>query len=107
MMRLFLWFLGPVLVLLAALPAEARPRDDALAGAFRCAVIGDARAWLDCYYGAAQPVRAGLGLAPATAAQVKLALAPPAGGGCGDFLTLYVAGPPGPGSGRRQALAVV
>jgi hypothetical protein len=80
MMRLCLWFLGPVLLLLAALPAEARPRDDALAGAFRCAVIGDARAWLDCYYGAAQPVRAGLGLAPATAAQVKLALAPPAGG---------------------------
>jgi len=79
-MRLFLWFLGPVLMLLAALPAEARPRDDALAGAFRCAVIGDARAWLDCYYGAAQPVRAGLGLAPALAAQVKLALAPPAGG---------------------------
>ena len=79
-MRLFLWFLSPVLLLLAALPAAARPRDDALAGAFRCAVIGDARAWLDCYYGAAQPVRAGLGLAPATAAQVKLALAPPAGG---------------------------
>jgi hypothetical protein len=76
-MRLW-WF--PVLLLLAALPAEARPRDDALAGAFRCAVIGDARAWLDCYYGAAQPVRAGLGLAPATAAQVKLALAPIAGG---------------------------
>lgn len=79
-MRLFLWFLGSVLLLLAGLPAAARPRDDALAGAFHCAVIGDARAWLDCYYGAAQPVRAGLGLAPATAAQVKLALAPPAGG---------------------------
>ena len=80
-MRLFLWFLSPVLLLLAVLlPAEARPRDDALAGAFRCAVIGDARAWLDCYYGAAQPVRAGLGLAPAMAAQIKLANAPPAGG---------------------------
>ena len=79
-MRLFLWFSSPVLLLLAALPAEARPRDDALAGAFRCSVIGDARQWLDCYYGAAQPVRAGLGLAPATAAQVKLASAPPAGG---------------------------
>jgi hypothetical protein len=80
MMRLFLRFLGLGFLLLAALPAEARPRDDALAGAFRCAVIGDARAWLDCYYGAAQPVRAGLGLAPAMAAQIKLALAPPAGG---------------------------
>ncbi|HSS14014.1 MAG TPA: hypothetical protein VLL04_08980 [Rhizomicrobium sp.] len=80
MMRLFLWFLSPVFLLLAALPAGARPRDDALAGAFRCAVIGEARQWLDCYYGAAQPVRAGLGLAPAMAAQVKLASAPPAGG---------------------------
>jgi|GEM_PF-317325 len=79
-MRLVFWFLSPVLMLLAALPAQARPRDDALAGAFRCAVIGDARAWLDCYYGAAQPVRAGLGLAPALAAQVKLAASPPAGG---------------------------
>jgi hypothetical protein len=80
MMRLFFWFLGPVLMLLAALPAQARPRDDALAGAFRCAVIGEARQWLDCYYGAAQPVRAGLRLAPAMAAQVSLASAPPAGG---------------------------
>jgi hypothetical protein len=77
-MRSF-WWLGAAALLVAA-PAAARPRDDALAGAFRCAVIGEARQWLDCYYGAAQPVRAGLGLAPALAAQVKLASAPPAGG---------------------------
>jgi hypothetical protein len=77
-MRSF-WWLGGAALLLAA-PAAARPRDDALAGAFRCAVIGEARAWLDCYYGAAQPVRAGLGLAPALAAQVRLASTPPAGG---------------------------
>lgn len=77
-MRSFWWLLGPVLLLAA--PAAARPRDDALAGAFRCAVIGEARQWLDCYYGAAQPVRAGLGLAPAMAAQIRLANAPPAGG---------------------------
>jgi hypothetical protein len=74
----FWWFAA--LLLLVTLPATARPRDDALAGAFRCAVIGDARQWLDCYYGAAQPVRAGLGLAPALAAQIKLAGAPPGGG---------------------------
>ncbi len=69
-----------VLLVAATLPAAARPRDDALAGAFRCAVIGDARQWLDCYYGAAQPVRSGLKLPPATAAQMRLAAAPPAGG---------------------------
>jgi len=67
-------------VLLAAQPAASRPRDDALAGAFRCSVIADSRQWLDCYYGAAQPVRAALNLAPALAAQVRLVSAPPAGG---------------------------
>ena len=74
-----LWWIVPF-VLLAAQPAASRPRDDALAGAFRCSVIADSRQWLDCYYGAAQPVRVALGLAPALAAQVRLANAPPAGG---------------------------
>jgi hypothetical protein len=73
------WWILPVL-LLASLPAAARPRDDALAGAFRCAGIADSRQWLDCYYGAAQPVRAALKLAPALAAQVQLAQSPPGGG---------------------------
>ena len=77
-MRTLLWL--PVLLLAASLPAQARPRDDALAGAFRCAVIGEAHQWLDCYYGAAQPVRAGLGLVSAPASQLRLAAAPPAGG---------------------------
>ena len=40
-------------------------RDEALARASRCYVIADDRNWLDCFYGAAQPVRAQLGLAPA------------------------------------------
>lgn len=78
-MRHIWWLLVPAILSLAA-PAEARPRDDALASGFRCAVIADSRAWLDCYYGAAQPVRAALGLAPALAAQVKLAASPPSGG---------------------------
>jgi hypothetical protein len=78
-MQRFFWLLSGA-CLLAILPAEARPRDDALSGAFRCAVIADSRQWLDCYYGAAQPARAALGLAPALPAQVKLASAPPAGG---------------------------
>jgi len=78
-MRHFWWLLGPAILCLAA-PAQARARDDALSGAFRCAVIGDSRAWLDCYYGAAQPLRAALGLTPALGPQLKLAAAPPAGG---------------------------
>lgn len=84
-MHSFWWLAGAALLLAA--PAAARPRDDALAGAFRCAVIGEARQWLDCYYGAAQPVRAGLGLAPALAAQMRLANAPPAGGTATEVAT--------------------
>jgi hypothetical protein len=74
-----IWLLVPAILGVAA-SAQARPRDDALSGAIRCGVIVDSRQWLDCFYGAAQPVRAGLGLAPALAAQVQLAAAPPAGG---------------------------
>jgi len=76
-MRHFWWL--PILLVLA-MPAQARPRDDVLSGAFRCAVIADSRMWLDCYYGAAQPARTALSMPPALAAQVKLAAAPPAGG---------------------------
>jgi hypothetical protein len=77
-MRRF-WWIVPF-VLLAAQPAAARPRDEAIATAFRCSVIADSRQWLDCYYGAAQPVRIALGLAPALAAQARLAASPPGGG---------------------------
>ncbi len=42
-------------------------------------MIGDDRQWLDCYYGAAQPARAELGLKPVTDAQVKLFTNPPVG----------------------------
>jgi len=59
-------------------PAAARPRDEVMSGAFRCGVIGDERTWLDCYYGAAQPVRAPLGLPPAPARQTSLISTPPA-----------------------------
>jgi len=71
-----------ILLLGAILPgvAQARTHDDVMAGAFRCAVTANGRQWLDCYYGAAQPLRGQLGLVPAPAAQVGLAAAPPAGG---------------------------
>jgi hypothetical protein len=57
--------------------AQARPRDDAMARAYHCAGQPATRVWLDCYYGAAQPVRAALGMPPAPAAQVQLSDAPP------------------------------
>lgn len=63
----------------SALPAAARPRDEAMSGAFRCAAIGDLRAWLDCFYGAAQPVRAALAMPPAPQAQLALVAKPPTG----------------------------
>jgi hypothetical protein len=71
--------LAAIFCMVASHAAQARPRDDVMAGAFHCSSIGDSRQWLDCYYGAAQPVRAALGLAPAPAAQTRLAAAPPAG----------------------------
>ena len=52
--------------------AEASPRDDMLAGISRCAAIGDDRTYLDCVYGAAQPMRAELGLPPAPQSQIRL-----------------------------------
>jgi plasmid stabilization system protein ParE len=76
----YVWWLLVFAVAAMVAPAQARPRDDALAGAFRCAAIADSRIWLDCYYGAAQPVRAALGLSPALSTQLKLAASPPAGG---------------------------
>jgi hypothetical protein len=56
--------------------ASADPRQDVLNAAARCNAIADYRSWLDCYYGAAQPLRSMLGLQPAPTAQVKLV--PPA-----------------------------
>jgi hypothetical protein len=67
--------------------ASARPRDDVLAGAFRCAAIADTRTWLDCFYGAAQPARVALGLSPVLAGQAQLASAPTSGGMARDVAT--------------------
>lgn len=52
--------------------AQAAPRDEVVAGMMRCAVITDDRQWLDCYYGAAQPMRAHLGLSPAPEFQQQI-----------------------------------
>lgn len=61
--------LAPVLLPHAAL---ADSRDEVVAGMMRCAVITDDRQWLDCYYGAAQPMRSRLGLTPAPQSQQQI-----------------------------------
>src|ERR1700744_5629704 len=56
-----------------AMPAMADPtRDDVMTNLQRCAGFTDNRTWLNCYYGAAQPMRAQLGLSPAPDSQVSL-----------------------------------
>ena len=45
--------------------AFADARDDVLARLAHCYAVQDSRAWLDCYYAAAQPQRSALGLQPA------------------------------------------
>lgn len=60
--------------------ALADAREDVIAGLTRCAALADDRQWLDCYYGAAQPLRAELGLSPAPQAQIKLLESQPRAG---------------------------
>jgi hypothetical protein len=74
-MRGTLVLLGLVLFSPIALADPAR--DEVMSGAARCAGLTDNRAWLDCFYGSAQPMRALLGLPPAPLTQVKLV--PPPG----------------------------
>ena len=52
--------------------AFADAREDVVRDMTRCAAYTDDRQWLDCYYGAAQPMRAWLGLPPAPQSQLKL-----------------------------------
>lgn len=61
-----------VLSVACTAPALAGPREDSLAGISRCASLPDDRTFLDCVYGAMQPVRGELGLPPALPAQQRL-----------------------------------
>ena len=70
--------LGAALLGVSASPAIADPRQDTLAGISRCAGLPDDRTFLDCVYGAAQPLRTELGLPPAPGFQTQLV--PPAPG---------------------------
>lgn len=72
--------LAIALLLLLCGAAMARPRDDVMIDVYRCADYDSSRTWLDCYYGAAQPQRAVLGLMPAPAAQIQLTRKPPTPG---------------------------
>jgi hypothetical protein len=65
-----------LLLCLLAPAALADTRDDVLAGIGRCGAIHDDRTWLDCVYGAQQPMRARLNLPPAPDFQQRLV--PPA-----------------------------
>jgi hypothetical protein len=60
------------LITLGAAGAGADPRGDSLAGVTRCQGIADDRTFLNCVYGAMQPLRTELGLPPAPASQVGL-----------------------------------
>src|ERR1044072_3747176 len=74
MRRIFMIVLGGIA---AAMPqAHADTRDDIRAGIERCGVIHDNKVWLDCVYGAIQPMRSQLGLQPAPEFQQRLV--PPA-----------------------------
>lgn len=85
------WLLALSALVLTDVSALARARDDVIAGMFRCAAVGDARVWLDCYYGAAQPLRLQLGMVPAPQSQVRLAQNPPAGAPATDLAPRYQA----------------
>lgn len=72
------------LLSLLSVPAVAATdptRDDVMLNLQRCSAITDNRTWLNCFYGAAQPMRAQLGLPAAPEAQVSLVkntpMAPP------------------------------
>lgn len=58
-------------------PAFADTRDEVYARMQSCRVLQDDRAWLNCTYGAEQPMRAKLGLQPAPDFQQRLVPSPP------------------------------
>jgi hypothetical protein len=63
---------------LQPLPVLADAREDVVNSMTRCAGLADDRQWLECYYGAAQPMRAWLGLPPAPQSQLRLLQGQPA-----------------------------
>lgn len=66
------WIVAGLLAGTAPTLAQGDVRDAVMQGAQRCAGMADDRAWLDCFYGSAQPMRARLGLVPAPQSQTRL-----------------------------------
>jgi hypothetical protein len=93
--------LGLAMLCAAPAVAAADPRGEALAGAARCQAIADDRAFLDCVYGAMQPLRAELGLQPAPPAQTRLV--PPASVPMAPPVALTPPGRPAPAMASRAA----
>jgi hypothetical protein len=69
-------FVGGLISAVLAPAAFADTRDDVTAGIYRCGRIADDRQWLECLYGAAQPMRQRLGLPPAPESQQILSRMP-------------------------------
>ena len=65
-------FAGLLILVLVPLTAQAGPREDSRAAIARCDQLRNDRNWLDCVYGAVQPMRARLGLSPAPEFQQRL-----------------------------------
>jgi len=64
--------LAPLWLVLIGSVARADTRSDVRAAFDRCDVFGDDRTWLNCIYGAVQPMRGKLGLPSAPASQTNL-----------------------------------
>ncbi len=64
--------IAPLFLMALSQSTYADNRSDVLAGINRCAAFADDRTWLNCVYGAAQPMRNELGLPPAPASQTNL-----------------------------------
>jgi hypothetical protein len=80
--------LGAVLLTGLVHPVQADTRSNILATFNRCGVFSDDRTWLNCIYGAVQPMRTQLGLPPAPASQTNLVP--------GDIPTSQTPSPPSP-----------
>ncbi|HET7085960.1 MAG TPA: hypothetical protein VFI23_14380 [Rhizomicrobium sp.] len=85
----------------ATLPARADTRDEVVSGIERCAVIHDNRLWLDCVYGAVQPMRAQLGLQPVPEFQQRLVPPPQMGTAVAPAAPAY--SPPAPAPARTAS----
>jgi hypothetical protein len=64
--------LGAIFFVTSSYSVRADTRSDIMNAFNRCAVFSDDRTWLNCIYGAVQPMRSQLGLPPAPASQTNL-----------------------------------